>query len=60
MDIGVHPKPEMVMPGEHLYDDFVKVGQSGCDEFLYDTYRVEKVIKKSPVRRKRSKKSVLS
>lgn len=53
MDIGYHKKEEMVMKGTYELNDVLKVGQSGCDEFRYDTYRIEEAV----VRTKRSKKS---
>ena len=50
-------KEEMVMEGEYTMEEFLQAGQSFCDEFRYDTFRVEKVIKKSSTRTKKSKKS---
>ena len=51
-------KPEKVMKGTYEMSEFVQAGQTFCDEFRYDTYRVEKVIKKRKITTKKSKKSV--
>ena len=53
LDIGVHKKEDMIMKGTYDLNDVLKAGQSGCDEFRYDTFRIEEAV----LRTKRSKKS---
>lgn len=51
-------KPEKVMKGSYDMSQFLEVGQTFCEEFGYDTFRVEKVIKKRNITTKKSKKSI--
>ena len=44
IDIGFDPKPDKVLRKQYLLDSAVDAGRKLCEEYDYDTFKLQKVI----------------